>query len=35
MEKERKAGLHKAYSPSSEEAELRTPTLGLSWAIRQ
>lgn len=35
MEKERKAGLLEAYSPSSGEAELRILTLGLSWTIRQ
>lgn len=35
MEKERKAGLLEAYSPSSGEARLRILTLGLSWAIRQ
>lgn len=35
MGKERKAGLHKAYSTSTGEAKLRIPSLGLSWAIRQ
>lgn len=34
MEKER-TGLRKAYSPSRGEAKLRSPALGLSWAIRQ